>query len=83
MNLRRFGYGYWVEPRLPAIRNSRFTLEVSENVASYPDLRRALRRHLLEVGDQMEMGRADAARDALRAAIAVSAEVHLSQPEAP
>jgi hypothetical protein len=82
VNLRLVGHGYWGDPGVPAMRNSRVTLEVSENIASYPDLRRGLRRQLREVGELVEMGRPDAARDALRAAIAISAEVNLSQSEA-
>ena len=80
MNPRLFRY--WADARRPALRRSRFTLEVSENVASYPDLRRALSRHLRDVGDQVEMGQPDAARDALRAAIAISSEVRSAQAKA-
>jgi hypothetical protein len=83
VNLGRFRRGYGGDVRLPAMRNSHFTLAVSENVASYPDLRRGLRRHLREVGDLVEMGRSEAARAALRDAIAISAEVNLTQPQAP
>jgi hypothetical protein len=83
VNLRLFGRAYGGDPRLPAMRNSHFTLAVSENVASYPDLRRGLRRHLREVGDLVEMGRPEAARAALRDAIAISAEVNLTRSEAP
>jgi len=50
----------------------------AESELEYRQLRRALRRHLFDVGEFVELERSEAARDALHMATAIESELEVT-----